>query len=113
MGGAGQIRVSSRSLPRLRPEVRLAYDEVSGRIVLLHPEAVAFLNATTGTILELVDGRTTVGSISATLQQRFDGVNADDDAVLPGCDARPGPAHRQNGAPPRQCRAGLPIRTGG
>jgi pyrroloquinoline quinone biosynthesis protein E len=47
-------------------------------MVLLHPEGVAFLNGTAAAIVELVNGRTTVASISAALRQRFEGVCDDD-----------------------------------
>jgi pyrroloquinoline quinone biosynthesis protein E len=60
--------------PRLRAGVRLVYDDVRGRMALLHPEGVALLNATAGATLALMDGRISVGGIAAELSDRFRGV---------------------------------------
>ena len=51
-----------RVRPRLSAGVRLTYDHVRGQMALLHPEGVALLNATAGTTLALLDGRTSVAA---------------------------------------------------
>jgi PqqA peptide cyclase len=72
----------SQLVPRLRPGVRVAYDNVRGQMVLMHPEGVTLLNATAGAILALIGGDTTLGSIYAELRNRFDGVNEQDVLAL-------------------------------
>ncbi len=65
--------------PRLASHVRLRLDETRNQHVLLGPESVAVLNATSADILALCDGRRTVGEIVAELRGRYDRV--DDDEV--------------------------------
>jgi PqqA peptide cyclase len=72
LGSRGQI------IPRLRAGVRLCHDEVRGQDALLHPEGVALLNTTAGTILALVDGRTSVARLTHALSRRFRGACEED-----------------------------------
>ncbi len=64
--------------PRLTSHVRLSYDASRDRHVLLRPETVAVLNATSADILRLCDGRRSVGEIAAELRRRYDRVVDDD-----------------------------------
>ena len=59
-------------MPSLWRLARMDYDAVRARPVLLYPEGVVFLNDTGRAILELCDGRRTVGEIAATLAARYD-----------------------------------------
>ncbi len=76
--GACAVVVSATSRPRLARHARLRHDAARGRDVLLSPETVAVLNATSADILRLCDGRRTVAEIVAALRERYDGVAADD-----------------------------------
>ena len=60
--------------PALARHVRLTVDATRDRPVLLGPETVAVLNATSADILRLCDGRRTVAEIVAELRRRYDGV---------------------------------------
>ena len=68
--------MSETARPSLPASLRLKYDEVRGRHVLLGPESVLVLNPTGAAILELCDGRSTVAGIVAQLDGRFTGVRA-------------------------------------
>lgn len=61
--------------PNARPSLwrlaRLGFDSVRQRPVLLYPEGAVLLNDTGAAILELVDGRRTVGEIAAILGERY------------------------------------------
>jgi len=59
------------SVPRLWKLARLDYDAVRERPVLLYPEGAVLLNETGKAVLELVDGRRTVGEIAAILGNRY------------------------------------------
>jgi len=59
------------SVPRLWKLARLDYDSVRERPVLLYPEGAVLLNETGKAVLELVDGRRTVGEIAAILGDRY------------------------------------------
>jgi pyrroloquinoline quinone biosynthesis protein D len=61
--------------PRLARHVRLTFDRVRDRHVLLTPEQVTVLNGTGAAILELCDGRRTVAEIVAELHERYDRVD--------------------------------------
>ena len=50
---------------------RLDFDPVRNRPVLLYPEGAVLLNDTGKAILELVDGRRTVGEIAGILGERY------------------------------------------
>jgi pyrroloquinoline quinone biosynthesis protein D len=66
------------SLPKLARHVRLSRDAARDRDVLLSPETVAVLNATSADILRLCDGRRTVAEIVEELRGRYDHVAGDD-----------------------------------
>jgi pyrroloquinoline quinone biosynthesis protein D len=69
---------SSADRPLLAPHVRLTFDAVRERHVLLMPETVAVLNGTGVAILRLCDGTRTVAEIVAELRDRYDRVDADE-----------------------------------
>lgn len=64
--------------PRLAPQVRLQWDSVRERHVLLQPEGVLLLNPTAAAILELCDGRRNVGEIAERLSVTYNHVVEDD-----------------------------------
>jgi PqqA peptide cyclase len=85
MDPADRVPVNwERVKPRLSAGVRLTYDPVRGQMALLHPEGVALLNATAGATLALLDGRTSVAGITATLAKRFRGVHQEEICSLLG-----------------------------
>jgi pyrroloquinoline quinone biosynthesis protein D len=57
--------------PRLRPGVRLAYDEVREIPVLLYPEGVLFLNETAAAVLSGCDGTADLPTLVAGLAARY------------------------------------------
>jgi pyrroloquinoline quinone biosynthesis protein D len=59
------------SVPSLWRLARLDYDHVRRQRVLLYPEGVVLLNDTGAAILDLCDGRRSVGEIAATLGERY------------------------------------------
>lgn len=73
---APSLEASSR--PTLARHVRLSFDKARDRYVLLSPETVAVLNATSADILRLCDGRLSVGEIVAELGRCYERV-ADDE----------------------------------
>jgi pyrroloquinoline quinone biosynthesis protein D len=78
----GPMRIDSDSdRPRLAAHVRLTFDRVRERHVLLAPETVSVLNGTGATIVGLCDGRRTVAEIVSELHGRYDRV-ADDEVRL-------------------------------
>jgi pyrroloquinoline quinone biosynthesis protein D len=66
------VRLSS--CPKLAPHVRLKFDGVRERHILLEPEAVSVLNPTGAAILGLCDGRRTVAEIVEELGGRYNRV---------------------------------------
>lgn len=67
--------------PHLAPHVRLTFDPVRQRYVLLTPETVTVLNDTGAAILQLCNGARSVAEILAELHDRYDRV-ADDEVRL-------------------------------
>lgn len=65
------VGVNTDAVPKLWKLARLDYDAVRGRPVLLYPEGAVLLNQTGQAILELVDGRRTIGEIAAVLGERY------------------------------------------
>lgn len=65
--------------PRLAAKVRLKWDEVRQKPLLLFPEGVLVLNLTAHEIVTLCDGRRTVGEIVKALGEKFrsDTIDAD------------------------------------
>ena len=63
--------MTPESIPSLWRLARLDFDAVRNRPVLLYPEGAVLLNDTGKAILELVDGRRTVGEIAEILGERY------------------------------------------
>jgi pyrroloquinoline quinone biosynthesis protein D len=79
MPSTGPIRtVSDAWRPRLAPHLRLEFDPVRGRYVLLGPETVSVLNGTGAAIVRRCDGRRTVAEIVAELRERYQRVVEDE-----------------------------------
>jgi pyrroloquinoline quinone biosynthesis protein D len=70
--------ISPGSRPELGCRVRLTFDRVREKHVLLGPESVVVLNRTGADILGLCDGRRTVAEIMAELRERYDRVVDDE-----------------------------------
>ena len=67
--------------PKLATGVRLHFDRVRDRHVLLFPEGALVLNPTAVEVLELCDGERDLDAIAATLNERYDGADVRDDVV--------------------------------
>jgi pyrroloquinoline quinone biosynthesis protein D len=65
------VTLTLDSVPRLWRLARLDYDPVRQRRVLLYPEGAVLLNETGAAVLELVDGKRTVGEIAMILGERY------------------------------------------
>lgn len=63
--------LSPDSVPKLGRMSRLHFDPVRQRPVLLYPEGAVLLNDTGAAILELCNGRNTVGQIVSILTDRY------------------------------------------
>ena len=72
------IAVLSTNRPRLARQVRLQWDPVRERQVLLEPEGVLVLDQTGATILGLCDGERTVVEIVEELRGRYNHVAGDE-----------------------------------
>jgi pyrroloquinoline quinone biosynthesis protein D len=72
------VAVLSTNRPRLARQVRLQWDPVRERQVLLEPEGVLVLNQTGATILGLCDGERTVVEIVEELRGRYNHVAGDE-----------------------------------
>lgn len=59
------------SIPTLWRFARLQFDDVRQQHVLLYPEGSMLLNDTGAAILELCDGKRSVGDIAAVLGARY------------------------------------------
>lgn len=68
-----------RSIPRLAPGVRLRWDELRQKHLLLYPEGALVLNPTAAAVLQLCDGVRSVEAVIAALQEQYGGaaVSAD------------------------------------
>jgi pyrroloquinoline quinone biosynthesis protein D len=69
----------SLSRPALAVGVRLHWDRVRGRNVLLYPEGALTLNQTAVDVLELCDGERSLDEIAAILSERYAGAEVHDD----------------------------------
>lgn len=63
------------STPKLPEGVRLRFDKVRDRHVLLYPEGAIALNPTAVSVLELCDGKRTVDEIAAELSAKYNGAD--------------------------------------
>lgn len=67
--------------PALAPGVRLHWDKVRERHVLLFPEGALALNQTAVDVLELCDGQRSLDDIAGVLGERYAGVDVRDDVA--------------------------------
>ena len=65
------MALTPSSVPTLWRLARLDFDSVRQQHVLLYPEGAVLLNETGAAILELCDGRRTIGDIAKVLQERY------------------------------------------
>jgi pyrroloquinoline quinone biosynthesis protein D len=65
------VTLSALSVPVLWRLARLDFDPVRQQRVLLYPEGVVLLNDTGAAILDLCDGRRSVGDIAGVLQAQY------------------------------------------
>lgn len=65
------MTLTPASVPSLWRLARLTFDSVRQQHVLLYPEGVILLNATGAAILELCDGRRSLGEIASVLEERY------------------------------------------
>jgi pyrroloquinoline quinone biosynthesis protein D len=65
------LTLTTASVPVLWRLARLDFDPVRQQRVLLYPEGVVLLNATGAAILDLCDGRRSVGDVAAILGERY------------------------------------------
>jgi pyrroloquinoline quinone biosynthesis protein D len=69
------VTVATISTPTLPEGVRLRFDKVRDRHVLLYPEGAIALNPTAVSVLELCDGKRTVDEIAAELSAKYNGAD--------------------------------------
>ena len=72
------IALLSTNRPHLARQVRMEWDPVRKRQVLLAPEGVLVLNQTGAAILGLCDGERTVVEIVEELRGKYDSVDSDE-----------------------------------
>jgi pyrroloquinoline quinone biosynthesis protein D len=70
-GTSTRPEVSTSDRPRLARHVRLTFSPTRQQHLLMQPESVVVLNGSGAAILELCDGRRTVGEIVAELGARY------------------------------------------
>jgi len=63
--------IGMTSRPRLRRGVRLGYDQVRERHVMMYPEGVLVLNETAADVVRRCDGAATVAEITAALAEEY------------------------------------------
>lgn len=66
--------IAAASRPRLRRGVRLGYDKVRARHVMMYPEGVLVLNETAAEVVRRCDGTATVAEITVALSNHYRGV---------------------------------------
>lgn len=71
--------IENHVCPRLVRGVRLQWDDVRQRHMLLFPEGALLLNSTAAAVIELCDGKRTLGAIAAELQEIYQGGNVAND----------------------------------
>jgi pyrroloquinoline quinone biosynthesis protein D len=67
--------------PKLATGVRLHFDRVRERHVLLFPEGALVLNPTAVEVLELCDGERSLDAVASVLSERYEGADVRDDVV--------------------------------
>jgi pyrroloquinoline quinone biosynthesis protein D len=67
--------------PKLATGVRLHFDRVRERHVLLFPEGALVLNPTAVEVLELCDGERSLADVAAVLSERYEGADVRDDVA--------------------------------
>jgi pyrroloquinoline quinone biosynthesis protein D len=67
--------------PKLATGVRLHFDRVRERHVLLFPEGALVLNPTAVEVLELCDGERDLDAVASVLSERYEGADVRDDVV--------------------------------
>lgn len=70
---------SDQDCPRLARGVRLRWDPVRETQMLLRPEGAVALNPSAAAVLELCDGKRSLGAIIEELQTRHAGADLGDD----------------------------------
>jgi pyrroloquinoline quinone biosynthesis protein D len=65
------VTLTATSVPVLWRLARLEFDPVRQQRVLLYPEGVVLLNNTGAAILDLCDGRRSIGDVAAILGERY------------------------------------------
>jgi coenzyme PQQ biosynthesis protein PqqD len=65
--------------PQLRNGVRLEWEHVRGKHMLLYPEGALALNETAAAVLELCDGERRVAAIASVLSERYGGADVEAD----------------------------------
>jgi pyrroloquinoline quinone biosynthesis protein D len=73
------VTVATISTPKLPEGVRLRFDKVRDRHVLLYPEGAIALNPTAVSVLELCDGKRTIDDIAAELSAKYSGADVRSD----------------------------------
>jgi coenzyme PQQ biosynthesis protein PqqD len=73
------MSIDNYSRPHLRRGVRLQWDELRQKYLLLMPEGALVLNSTAAAVLELCDGKRTVKAIAAELSTCYRGENVESD----------------------------------
>jgi pyrroloquinoline quinone biosynthesis protein D len=69
------VTVATITTPKLPEGVRLRWDGVRDRHVLLYPEGAISLNPTAVSVLELCDGQRTVDDIANELSAKYNGAD--------------------------------------
>lgn len=65
------MALTPESVPSLWRLARLDFDRVRQQRVLLYPEGAVLLNDTGAAILDLCDGRRSIGDIARILEERY------------------------------------------
>ena len=73
--------ITLASVPRVSPMFRFQWEEAQSCHVLLYPEGMVKLSGSAGEILQLVNGKSTVGELIAALKEKFPGASLDNDVL--------------------------------
>lgn len=71
--------IEDHTRPRFVRGVRLQWDDIRKRHMLLFPEGALVLNPTAAAVLELCDGKRTVSAIVTELEERYQGASVGND----------------------------------